>query len=169
MSKGCNVVIGFAGHTPEEEMQGSYRCQVRVRYADTDAMGVAYNSQYLVWFEVGRTEWMRSKGLPYRTVEERGVALPVVEATLRFRTAARYDDLLDIETRLDDLRSRRVVFAYRISLEERCVAEGTTVHVPVERTSGRSARLPGWLMDALAREGREDPHGPARVLDESSR
>jgi acyl-CoA thioester hydrolase len=118
-------------------------------------MGVAYNSVYLVWFEVGRTEWMRAGGLPYRSVEERGISLPVVEAALRFRSAAHYDDLLEIETQLEELRSRRVTFTYRIWLADRCLAEGSTVHVPVERESGRSARLPDWLMDALAEREKE--------------
>lgn len=128
----------------------THRYSVRVRYADTDAMGVAYNSVYLVWFEIGRTEWLRARGTPYRAIEERGISLPVTEATLRFRAGARYDDLVTIETTLEPLRSRQVVFRYRILLEGRLLAEGTTIHVPVEREGGRSARLPPWLVEQLA-------------------
>jgi acyl-CoA thioester hydrolase len=120
-----------------------------VRYADADAMGVAYNSVYLVWFEVGRTEWMRARGIPYREVESRGLALPVTEASLRIRRGARYDDLIAIETTLQEVRSRRVVFAYRILFESRSLAEGTTFHVAVDSASGKTVRLPPWLAEIL--------------------
>ena len=133
----------------------AHRCRVRVRYADTDAMAVAYNSVYLVWFEVGRTEWLRDRAVPYREVESRGVSLPLTEATLRLRSSARYDELLDIETTLREVRSRRVVFDYRILSADRCVAEGKTVHVPVESATGKSIRLPDWLVPML----RAEPEG----------
>jgi acyl-CoA thioester hydrolase len=128
---------------------GPHHHQVRVHYADTDAMGVVYNSVYLVWFEIGRTEWLRALGTPYREIESRGLALPVTEASLRIRVGARYDELVTIETICDQVRSRRVVFTYRILLESRCLAEGNTVHVPVEMESGRVTRLPDWLAELL--------------------
>ena len=130
----------------------AHRCRVRVRYADTDAMGVVYNSVYLVWFEVGRTEWLRDRGVPYREIESRGISLPLVEATLRLRSAARYDDVLDIETVLQEVRSRRIVFSYRILFGGRCVAEGTTMHVPVESAVGHGVRTPDWLVHMLRGE-----------------
>ena len=130
----------------------AHRSQVRVRYADTDAMGVAYNSVYLVWFEVGRTEWLRDRAMPYREVESRGVSLPIVEASLRLRSAIRYDEILDIETTILEVRSRRVVFGYRILVGDRCVAEGATVHVSVESPAGKSIRLPDWLVPILCSE-----------------
>lgn len=133
----------------------AHRSQVRVRYADTDAMGVAYNAVYLVWFEVGRTEWLRDRAVPYREVESRGVSLPLVEATLRLPSAARYDEILDIETTILEVRSRRVVFGYRILIGDRCVAEGTTVHAPVQSPGGKSIRLPGWLISILRDETEE--------------
>lgn len=126
-----------------------HTCQVRVRYADADQMGVAYNSAYLVWFEVGRTEWLRARGMPYREVEAKGLSLPIVEATLRLRVGARYDELIDIQTTLGDVRSRKIVFDYRILLEGRCLAEGKTIHVPVESATGRSTRVPDWLGPTL--------------------
>jgi acyl-CoA thioester hydrolase len=130
-------------------MMEAHRSQVRVRYADTDAMGVAYNSVYLVWFEVGRTEWLRDRALSYREVESRGVSLPLIEATLRIRSGARYDEVLEVETCLREVRSRRIVFGYRILAGDRCLAEGMTVHVPVESATGRSIRLPDWLVPLL--------------------
>lgn len=128
---------------------GIHRHQVRVHYADTDAMGVVYNSVYLVWFEIGRTEWMRAQGIPYREIESRGLSLPLTEATLRIRSGAHYDELLTIETKIEEIRSRQIVFGYRIVLEEKTLAEGTTVHVPVETKAGRGMRLPDWLMELL--------------------
>lgn len=133
----------------------AHRSQVRVRYADTDAMGVTYNAVYLVWFEVGRTEWLRDRALPYREVESRGVSLPLVEASLRLRSSARYDEVLDIETVLREVRSRKVVFGYRILVGDRSVAEGTTVHIPVESATGKSIRLPHWLGPMLRGESEE--------------
>ena len=128
---------------------GLHRHQVRVHYADTDAMGVVYNSVYLVWFEIGRTEWMRTQGMPYREIESRGLALPVTEAALKIRSGARYDELLTIETKVEEVRSRRVVFGYRILLDGRILAEGRTVHVPVGTDTGRGVRLPEWLVELL--------------------
>jgi acyl-CoA thioester hydrolase len=127
-----------------------HRCTVRVRYADTDAMGVVYNAAYLVWFEIGRTEWLRETGTPYSAIERRGVSLPVTDANLRFRAGGRYDDLVTVETILQEVRSRRVVFGYRILVGEKLLAEGSTVHVPVENKTGRSVRLPAWLAEHLA-------------------
>jgi acyl-CoA thioester hydrolase len=130
-------------------MPEPFRYPIRVRYANTDALGVAYNAAYLAWFEIGRTEWLRARGMPYIEVEARGVTLPVTEATVRFRSAARYDDLLEIETGLEEVRSRGITFSYRILRGDCCVAEGRTVHVPVEAVSGRVIRFPEWLEGVL--------------------
>jgi acyl-CoA thioester hydrolase len=115
-------------------------------------MGVVYNAVYLAWFEIGRTEWLRARGTPYKEIEASGISLPVTEAALRFRAGARYDDLVAIETELAEVRSRHVVFRYRILVEERLLAEGSTVHVPVDHGEGRSVRLPSWLVLRLTGE-----------------
>ncbi|MGE5673748.1 MAG: acyl-CoA thioesterase [Mycobacterium leprae] len=103
---------------------------VRVRYADTDAMGVAYHANYLVWFEVGRTELMRSWGVPYADFEKRGIFVPVVEANVRFLASGRYDDLLQVETSVSELSPARVKFHYRVvrSSDGRLLCEGDTLH-----------------------------------------
>ena len=75
--------------------------RVRVRYADTDQMGVVYYANYLVWFEVGRTEWLRDAGWNYRDMEEAGISLPVIEAHCEYRQSARYDDEIEIRTASD--------------------------------------------------------------------
>lgn len=88
---------------------------VRVRYGETDQMQVVYHAEYLAYFEMGRTEFIRDLGLPYAEMERRGVMLAVAEASLRYHAAARYDDLLRIETRLTKSGSRGVSFSYLIA------------------------------------------------------
>ncbi len=116
---------------------------VRVRYADTDAMGVVYHGHYFTWFEVGRTETLRALGLAYREVEALGFYLPVVDCSARFLAPARYDDLLVIETQIERLDRLRVGFAYAIRHAEtgQRLVTGETAHVFVNR-DGRPQRLP---------------------------
>jgi acyl-CoA thioester hydrolase len=110
--------------------------EVRVRYAETDQMGIVYYANYLVWFEIGRVELMRSLGLAYSQLEtEHACILPVIEASCRYRSPARYDDEILIETRPSLLRESVIKFAYRIlrkapeGREPAVLAEGETVHV----------------------------------------
>jgi len=111
--------------------------QVRVRYAETDQMGIVYYANYLVWFEIGRVELLRSLGLAYSQLEtEHECILPVVEASCRYRSPARYDDEILIETRPALLRGSVLKFAYRVyrkanqeGKERELLAEGETVHV----------------------------------------
>ena len=109
---------------------------VRVRYAETDQMGIVYYANYYVWFEIGRVELLRALGLSYRALEiDHGCILPVIESTCRYRTPARYDDDILIETRPALLRGSVLKFAYRIlrkgadGAEPTLLAEGETVHV----------------------------------------
>jgi acyl-CoA thioester hydrolase len=127
--------------------------RVRVRYADTDAMGVAYYANYLAFFESGRVEAMRSIGAAYGSVVRRGVHLPVVEAYVRYRQPAQFDDLLLVHTHADDLRGGRFTFRYEIVRESDGVqiASGHTVHACVDAASLRAVRLPDWLRADLAR------------------
>jgi acyl-CoA thioester hydrolase len=111
--------------------------QVRVRYAETDQMGIVYYANYLVWFELGRVELLRSVGLAYSLLEtDHGCILPVVEARCRYRSPARYDDEIIIETRPAMMRGSVLKFAYQIfrnakqdGNERELLAEGETVHV----------------------------------------
>lgn len=114
---------------------------LRVRYAETDQMGVAYHGNYFAWFEVGRVEMLRSLGFSYAALEAEGCGLPVVEASCRYRQPARYDDLLTIETTLRALRGSIVLFAYRILRGGDLLAEAETKHVAVDRAM-RPRRLP---------------------------
>jgi acyl-CoA thioester hydrolase len=88
--------------------------ELRVRYAETDQMGVVYHANYLVWCEIGRTDFIRAIGTPYAQLERQGVVLAVSDAALRFHASARYDDPIRVFTRLDNVRSRAMTFSYRI-------------------------------------------------------
>ncbi|HEX4067694.1 MAG TPA: thioesterase family protein [Acidobacteriaceae bacterium] len=112
---------------------------VRVRYAETDQMGVAYYANYFVWCEIGRVEYLRQLGFDYKQMEiEDNCHIPVVEACCRYRSPARYDDVITIETRVANLRSSVIKFSYRLlrareAEEAVLLAEAETVHVFVDR------------------------------------
>lgn len=88
--------------------------ELRVRYAETDQMGIAHHSNYLIWCELARTDFMRDLGVGYRELEEGGLLLPVVDARLRYRAVARYDDLLRVQCWVRDVATRRVIFGYAV-------------------------------------------------------
>ena len=134
---------------PEELRAAFGLTRIRVYFADTDQMGVVYHARYLTWCEIGRTELLRDRGLAYAQVEERGISLPVTEATLRVRQPARYDDLVRVETTISLVRTREVRFSYRMLRDEICLVNAETGHVPVDRATGRAVRLPQWLRSAL--------------------
>ncbi len=126
--------------------------QVRVRYAETDQMGVVYHANYLVWFEVGRVELIRKMGLSYKQMEiEENCMIAVVEANARYRCPARYDDQLVIETRLTAARSSVIRFGYRVVrvADGTLLCEGQTVHVVVDREM-KKTRLPKRYADRFA-------------------
>lgn len=119
--------------------------EIRVRYAETDAMGLVYYANYLVWFELGRTDWIRLHGVTYREFEEQGVLLPVVEVQCAYKASIRYDDLVRLETTVTTLTPTRIVFAYRATRPTpdgmaTLLAEGRTAHVFLTR-AGRVTRL----------------------------
>ena len=130
--------------------------EVRVRYAETDQMGIVYYANYLVWFELGRVELLRSLGLAYSRLEtDHGCLLPVIEARCRYRAPARYDDEILIETRPAMLRGTVLKFAYRIyrkanqeGKERELLAEGETTHVVCDGQLQRKP-LPGKYAAAL--------------------
>jgi acyl-CoA thioester hydrolase len=118
--------------------------EVRVRYAETDQMGLVYYANYLVWFEVGRAEFCRQRGFAYRDFElENDAYLAVAEAQCRYRTPARYDDLLLIRTRVEEFRKRTIRFVYEIVRKDplTIVATGSTLHVVLD-SQGRPKSFP---------------------------
>ncbi|MEX2536773.1 MAG: thioesterase family protein [Trueperaceae bacterium] len=121
---------------------------LRVRFAETDQMGIAHHSAYVVWMEAARVEWLRERGLSYRQLEEEGVSLAVSGLELAYRAAALFDDEVEVEAKLIEARSRRFRFSYRLGrpVDATLLATGATVHVPTDRR-GRAIRLPrDWLV-----------------------
>jgi len=125
------------------------RSDLRVRYAETDAMGVAHHANYPVWFEVGRSDLMRELGLPYSEVEERGYYLMLSGLNVEYRRAARYDDSLTLLTRVGAVRSRSLTFSYAVLRGEELLATGETRHIATDK-SYRPARLPDDVVALLA-------------------
>jgi len=117
--------------------------QVRVRYAETDQMGVVYHSNYLIYFEIGRTEAMRQIGIPYSGLEDRGYVLAVIESNCRHHGSARYDDLLTVRTRLSEVTKTRLRFEYQVLRDETVLATGHTVLAFLSRANDmRPVRCP---------------------------
>ncbi|HZG58442.1 thioesterase family protein [Paenibacillus sp.] len=109
---------------------------VRVRYQETDAMGVVYHANYAAWLEIARTDWTRAQGFSYRAIEERGLLLPVVELAIQYKHPARYDDEVEVRCRVSELSPVRVTFVYEAHLAQepsRTVVTGQSKHVWVDR------------------------------------
>jgi acyl-CoA thioester hydrolase len=109
---------------------------VRVRYQETDGMGVVYHGNYLTWFEIGRTEWTRANGFSYQEIEARGVYLPVVDITAQYKHPARYDDEVEVMCRATEVGAVRLSFEYQLRLKRQpdiILVTGTSKHVWVDR------------------------------------
>jgi len=125
---------------------------IRVRYAETDQMGVAYYADYLVWFEVGRSEFCRTKGFRYADLEALGFKLVVSDVNCRYRNSARYDETVIVRTRLKGVNKRMVTFGYQILRkgQEEVIAEGETRHICVD-SNGKTRSLPEKFLVCLTR------------------
>lgn len=124
---------------------------LRVRYAETDQMGVVYHANYLVWCEIGRTDLIRQLGKPYAEFEREGVRLAVSEATVRYKGSARYDDAVRVYTTVTDVRSRSVTFSYRIVHLDRgaTLVTATTALIALD-LEGRPTSMPTEMRALLA-------------------
>lgn len=124
---------------------------IRVRYAETDQMGIAHHAEYFAWFEVGRTELLRACGLPYRDLEQRGLRFPVIGTEARFLRPAYYDDVLEVRTELQSLTGARIAFRYEIHREGAPgpLATASTEHAAVDE-KGRPRRMPDDVRERLA-------------------
>jgi acyl-CoA thioester hydrolase len=124
---------------------------VRVRYAETDKMGVVYYANYFVWFEVGRTDWLRSFGWTYRDMEHEGIILPVIEAHCEYFRPARYDEEMEVRTEGRMLSPVRMEFSYTVMRQgdQQVTASGRTVHAALDPT-GRPRRLPDRIRQVFA-------------------
>jgi acyl-CoA thioester hydrolase len=139
-----------AGATSNQVKPVNHEVEIRVRYAETDQMGVVYHAHYLVWCEIGRTELMRSVGLSYADLEKEGTMLAVADASIRFHASARYDDVVTIETRLRGVRSRTVTFSYLLSRggtnDRQRLASAETTLVALD-SGGRPRSLPTHVLE----------------------
>jgi acyl-CoA thioester hydrolase len=121
---------------------------VRVRFAETDLMGIVHHSSYLLYFEAGRVEWLRARGVTYADWAAKGVHLPVVEANLVYKAPARFDDHLTIETVLSELRAASLKFSYRVLRGEELLVEGFTRLACID-DKHRLLRIPDYMRDVV--------------------
>jgi acyl-CoA thioester hydrolase len=132
----------------------TFSVPVRVRFAETDAQGVAHNTAYLVWFEIARVEYLRAYAGGYQALRDQGIEALVLESLCRYRIPARFDDELVVHARCVGLRGARFRYEYAIVRGDELVADGHTEHACVDRTTFRPTRVPDWLADAIrAAEG----------------
>jgi len=118
---------------------------IRVRYAETDAMGIVHHSVYPIWMELGRSDFLRELGQSYSEWEAQGVMMSVAELQVKFRAPARYDQLVEVRTRLLEANRRKITFGYEIFREGTRLVEGRTVHV-VTGPDGRARILPDAML-----------------------
>ncbi|HET7433086.1 MAG TPA: thioesterase family protein [Thermoanaerobaculia bacterium] len=124
--------------------------RLRVRYKETDQMGIAHHSNYIVWFEIGRTDLCRAAGFPYTEIEARGYLLVVTEIHCRYRAPFRYDDEVLIRTRVAEAVSRAMTFEYELFAGEELRATGSSKHMWVDRQTRKPVRADAAVMEAFA-------------------
>jgi acyl-CoA thioester hydrolase len=130
----------------------TFATTVRVRFADTDAQGIAHNASYLVWYEVARVEYLREYAGGYQALRDRGIEAIVLESHCRYVVPAVFDDLLHVHTRCVGLRGARFRYEYAIVREDgTLMAEGYTAHACVDSATLKPTRVPDWLRDAIGR------------------
>ena len=132
-------------------MEGfNFRTEVTVRFAETDAQGVAHNAVYLVWFEVARIAYLARYANGYRSIREQGYEALTIESHVRYLKPVRFDDTLAIHARCGDIRGARFRYEYAVTCDGALVADGWTRHAVVDATTLRPARFPAWLAEAVA-------------------
>ena len=128
----------------------TFSIPVRVRFAETDAQGVAHNSSYFVWFEVARVEYLREFAGGYQSLRDQGIEALVLETHVRYLQPARFDDELLVHARCRDVRGARFKFEYAIERNGEAIADGWTSHACVDARTHRPTRIPQRLVDAIA-------------------
>ena len=127
-----------------------HEVEVRVRYSETDQMGVVYHGSYVPYFEIGRVEWLRNKGISYKSLEESGIALPIVSMHLNYKKPARYDDLLTVKTKFKSYTSVKIEFDCELWSEKKELL--TTAHfilVFVDTNTGKPIVPPQYILDIM--------------------
>ena len=123
-----------------------YTIEHRVTYKETDQMGVVYYSNYLVWFEMARTELFRAAGICYKSLEEEGLFLPVAEAQCRYRIPVKYDDVVNIKTKISNMRRSRITFEYEVTKDGDLTSTGYTDHAFIDK-NGKVVPIPAKVRD----------------------
>ena len=128
----------------------SNKISIRIRYGETDQMGVVYHGNYVQYLEIGRIEWLRNLGISYKEMEENGIMLPVISLQMNFKQSALYDDLLTVETRLVKTPSVKIEFDYTIRNEANVVlVEANTVLAFMDKKNKRPIRCPEYILSKL--------------------
>lgn len=131
----------------------SFDAQIRVEYHHTDQMGIVHHSNYVKFFEVARTEWLRAIGLTYAEMERRGVMMPIVDVAVKYRNPAVYDELISVTAFVDELPMARMSFRYEVRGEDgREIATGSTTLGFIDKDTRRPQRAPKWLLEVLEKE-----------------
>lgn len=139
-------------------MEGfSFSTEVRIRFAETDAQGIAHHASFVVWLEVARVAHLARHAGGYQAIRDQGIEALTTEVCVRYHRAAYLDETLRVSTRCVDLRGARFTYEYRIERDGELVADGYTRHAVVDGTTYRPTRVPAWLADAIATV---EPAGP---------
>jgi acyl-CoA thioester hydrolase len=126
------------------------KIQIRVRYGETDQMGVVYHGNYPLYLEMGRIEWLRKLGVSYKKMEEEGVMLPVVALQINYKKSMGYDDLITVKTRLKKRPTVKIEFEYEITNEnEEVLTTASTTLVFLNKATNRPMKIPQYILDAI--------------------
>jgi acyl-CoA thioester hydrolase len=129
-----------------------HQTQIRVRYSETDQMRVVYHGNYAQYFEIGRVEWLRNKGISYKWMEDNGIMLPVVSLTMNYKKPARYDELLTLKTILKNRTTVKIEFDYELYNEsDELLTTGNSILVFVDMKTGKPISPPQYIIDILKR------------------
>ncbi|WP_027137259.1 acyl-CoA thioesterase [Gaetbulibacter saemankumensis] len=124
--------------------------QIRVRYGETDQMGVVYHGNYALYLEMGRIEWLRKQGISYKSMEESGVMLPVISLNINYKKSAVYDDVINVKTQVKGVPTAKIEFEYEITNEKgELLVTATTTLVFVDMKTNRPMRAPDYILDAI--------------------
>jgi acyl-CoA thioester hydrolase len=129
----------------------SFSTDVRIRFAETDAQGIAHHASFVVWLEVARVAYLAAHAGGYQAIRDRGVEALTTEVCLRYHRAAYFDETLTLWTRCVDLRGARFTYEYRIERDRELVADAYSKHALVDRKTYRPTRVPRWLAESVAR------------------
>jgi len=129
----------------------SFSTDVRIRFAETDAQGIAHHASFVVWLEVGRVAYLAAHAGGYQAIRDAGIEALTTEVCVRYHRAAYFDEMLRVWTRCTDVRGARFTYEYRVGRDSELVADGYTQHATVDRETYRPTRVPAWLAEAVAR------------------